>query len=360
MFDADDLHAWQATLQVDFRAVMVGTHLAARAMMRTGTSGAIISVSSAAGVFALPDAPAYSAAKGGVVHFTRSAAKALAKRGLRIATVCPQFVATAFVPQTMRRYVRDKFGEMLDPSVVAQAVMDIARDPTQNGTVRVILQNGRAFDWQPQFSAEAEAALAHKPSEHSHSAPRFISAQPPHQERPLPAAFRQWAVKRLSKDFGKAVELDSVPMPDSVPAGHVLVRRIVSGVNASDVNFTSGAYHGSASAAKAALPFVAGFESVGVVMRAGPGCGAQRTVLAHVRSHAILVCIVFAARRPGYTPTACLCVRVHSICSCLQHCCHCNVMSLGASNAHAPCAMQSYVPAKRWRRSRMAASRSTQ
>ena len=60
-----------------------------------------------------------------------------------------------------------------------------------------------------------------------------------------------------------------------VPADSVLVKRVVTGVNASDVNFTSGKYQGSAAAAEAQLPFTAGFESVGVICRAGTASGGQ-------------------------------------------------------------------------------------
>lgn len=58
-----------------------------------------------------------------------------------------------------------------------------------------------------------------------------------------------------------------------MPADSVLIKRVVTGVNASDVNFTSGTYQGSPAAAKALLPFTAGFESVGVVCKAGTSSG---------------------------------------------------------------------------------------
>lgn len=58
-----------------------------------------------------------------------------------------------------------------------------------------------------------------------------------------------------------------------VPADSVLVKRVVTGVNASDVNFTSGKYQGSPAAANERMPFTAGFESVGVVCKAGTSSG---------------------------------------------------------------------------------------
>lgn len=49
----------------------------------------------------------------------------------------------------------------------------------------------------------------------------------------------------------------------------VLVRRLYAGVNASDVNFSSGKYFGKPEVAEKMLPFSAGFESVGVVASVG-------------------------------------------------------------------------------------------
>lgn len=57
----------------------------------------------------------------------------------------------------------------------------------------------------------------------------------------------------------------------ALPHGHVLIRRAYAGVNASDVNFTSGRYFGTPEQSKKLLPFYAGFESVGVVADLGPG-----------------------------------------------------------------------------------------
>lgn len=61
---------------------------------------------------------------------------------------------------------------------------------------------------------------------------------------------------------------------EDIPAlkpGQVVVRRAFAGVNASDVNFTSGRYFGSPEESAKLLPFDAGFEAVGVVAAVGPG-----------------------------------------------------------------------------------------
>jgi hypothetical protein len=169
----------------------------------------------------------------------------------------------------MRGMIAQKFGAMLVPEAVVDEIMALVQHPTRTGIARVLLQNGRAFDYTPALPADATAALARK--RNASAAQRAQSAAAPARIAApvqLPAQFRRWVVHRLSHKFEEATSLDVAQMPTDVPAGHVLIRRHITGVNASDVNFTSGAYHGSRSAAEAALPFTAGFESVGVVVRA--------------------------------------------------------------------------------------------
>lgn len=74
---------------------------------------------------------------------------------------------------------------------------------------------------------------------------------------------------RLSNDFREATQLVSQALPSTIPAGHVLMRVAYAGVNASDVNFTAGRYHGSIEAARAAMPLEAGFEAVGAIAAVG-------------------------------------------------------------------------------------------
>lgn len=55
-----------------------------------GPAGRIVVVASAGGLFPMPYAPIYAAAKAGLVNFTRSIAPVLAKRGIAISALCPQ------------------------------------------------------------------------------------------------------------------------------------------------------------------------------------------------------------------------------------------------------------------------------
>jgi NADPH:quinone reductase-like Zn-dependent oxidoreductase len=68
---------------------------------------------------------------------------------------------------------------------------------------------------------------------------------------------------RLSPQFRAATSIVPAPLALNPPEGKVLIRRVFAGVNASDINFTSGKYFGPDAASK--LPFDVGFEAVGVV-----------------------------------------------------------------------------------------------
>ena len=63
---------------------------------------------------------------------------------------------------------------------------------------------------------------------------------------PLPPTFRKLVVAQLSTDFAAATRLVEAPLGAAAAAGlapgAVLVRRLFAGVNASDVNYTSGRY----------------------------------------------------------------------------------------------------------------------
>lgn len=52
----------------------------------------------------------------------------------------------------------------------------------------------------------------------------------------------QVAVVTLNPNFRIAACLVRAPLPAAVPAGHLLVRRVYAGVNASDINYSSGRY----------------------------------------------------------------------------------------------------------------------
>ena len=66
-------------------------------MIRQGTGGAIVNIASILGLVGFAMAPAYVAAKHGVVGLTETAAIEHAQAGIRVNAVCPGFIETPMV-----------------------------------------------------------------------------------------------------------------------------------------------------------------------------------------------------------------------------------------------------------------------
>ena len=86
-----------------------GTFYCARAAMRIFApqgSGVIVNMASIAGLIGVAGNPHYSAAKGGILAFTRSLAKEAIQQGVRVNAVAPGYVGTPlreFVPEELRK-----------------------------------------------------------------------------------------------------------------------------------------------------------------------------------------------------------------------------------------------------------------
>lgn len=91
---------WDREMAVHAKGVFLGTKHAIPAMRRGG-GGSIINTSSIMGLVGSPTTPAYSAAKGAIAIFTKSAALQYAKENIRINSVHPGYADT---PLTAERF----------------------------------------------------------------------------------------------------------------------------------------------------------------------------------------------------------------------------------------------------------------
>lgn len=79
--------------RVNVIAVIELVQLASRLMARTG-GGSIVNIASVTAVLGSPGQSAYSATKGAIISFTKSAAKELAPQGIRVNAVAPGIIRT--------------------------------------------------------------------------------------------------------------------------------------------------------------------------------------------------------------------------------------------------------------------------
>jgi 3-oxoacyl-[acyl-carrier protein] reductase len=122
---------WRRMLAVHLDGTFFGTRAAARSMTARGR-GAIVNIASICGLEGCAGFPHYSAAKGGILAFTRSVARELIVQGVRVNAVAPGFVETGSSAQNdrLRRAIRRRtpIGRFGTPEEIAAAVAFLAGD----------------------------------------------------------------------------------------------------------------------------------------------------------------------------------------------------------------------------------------
>ena len=83
------LAEWQRTIDVDLTGVFLCMQHEIRRFLAQGDGGAIVNVSSGAGVVPAPGQPQYTAAKHGVLGITKQAAQEYGRAGIRVNALLP-------------------------------------------------------------------------------------------------------------------------------------------------------------------------------------------------------------------------------------------------------------------------------
>ena len=137
---------WDAVLSTNLKGVFLTTKAVAKLMMKQ-RAGRIVNMASVVGVSGNAGQANYSAAKAGVIGFTKTIARELASRGVTANAVAPGYIAT-----DMTSVLSDKakeaaltgipLGRMGTPEDVAAAVLFLVSDQSSYITGQVLHVDG--------------------------------------------------------------------------------------------------------------------------------------------------------------------------------------------------------------------------
>lgn len=138
---------WEDVIRINLTGPFYCMQAVAKPMMEQ-KSGSIINVTSSAGLLGTIGQVNYTAAKGGIHALTKSAAKELARFGIRVNTIAPMAEtemtqAIAHDPKFMEKYLqRIPLGRFGQPEEIAPAVVFLASDESSYITGQTICIDG--------------------------------------------------------------------------------------------------------------------------------------------------------------------------------------------------------------------------
>ena len=137
---------WDLVMNVNLKAAFNLTKIISRGMLRR-RAGSIINISSVVGVMGNAGQVNYAAAKAGLIGLTKSAAKELAPRGVRVNAVAPGFIETqmtADLPKQARDVLLAQIplGALGQPEDIATVIRFLAGPGARYITGQVIVVDG--------------------------------------------------------------------------------------------------------------------------------------------------------------------------------------------------------------------------
>ena len=118
-----EVEEWLSVIETNLTSVFLCTREAVRRMIKKGTRGHIITISSIAGLYGAPNYAAYCASKHGVTGFKRSIKWELRKQHIKVSTIHPARVDTEFFDVYKQR---PKKRQMLSADDLALYILAIA------------------------------------------------------------------------------------------------------------------------------------------------------------------------------------------------------------------------------------------
>ncbi len=123
---------WDAVLDINLKGAFLVTKAVVKSMMKQ-RSGAIVNIASVVGIMGNAGQANYTASKAGLIALTKTTAKELGSRNVRVNAVAPGFIRTAMTDK-LAEPVKDAMlkmvplGRLGEPEDVAKAVAFLASD----------------------------------------------------------------------------------------------------------------------------------------------------------------------------------------------------------------------------------------
>jgi 15-hydroxyprostaglandin dehydrogenase (NAD) len=165
------LEQWQRVVDVNLRAVMLGTQLALPLLRQRG-GGAIVHTASMAAFVGFPPDPVYAATKAAVVMFTHSMGP-LSAEGIRVNCVCPGIVNTPM----LHRNAADRppwmdSVKLLEPGDIADGVIELITNDALAGCAMRIVPGRRDFAPLAEFRVPGQLAATSSRSPQGRNPPQ--------------------------------------------------------------------------------------------------------------------------------------------------------------------------------------------
>lgn len=141
---------WDRTISINLKGTFICTQLAARGMRDAGVGGAIVNIGSGCNKEPFPKLVDYTASKGGIEMFTRSAAIELGEFGIRVNCVAPGAIEIERTRLEAPEYAQTwaalaPMGRVGKPEDIARTVAFLADDDADYITAQTIYVDGGAF-----------------------------------------------------------------------------------------------------------------------------------------------------------------------------------------------------------------------
>jgi 3-oxoacyl-[acyl-carrier protein] reductase len=137
---------WDAVIETNLRGVFNTCRAVARGMLKR-RSGSIVNMTSVVGIHGNAGQTNYAASKAGIIGLTKSLAKELGSRGVRVNAIAPGYIATELtsaLPDELQQAVlaATPLGRLGDPDDVAGAVRFLCSEEARYVTGVVLQVDG--------------------------------------------------------------------------------------------------------------------------------------------------------------------------------------------------------------------------